>query len=111
MVRSFGNCLIRPAGVSTPPLCLSELCSSLPESPRQPWAKGDSFMDKMLLCANPSCRFLLDLSHADKSVLRSPLVLDGCPECGHGWLNQCPSCAEELSVAFTGHHPRCASCQ
>ena len=68
-------------------------------------------MEKMLICENSHCRFLLDLRYATKELADSPLVLDGCPECGHGWSSHCPVCSEALAVTWNGHHPSCAACK
>jgi hypothetical protein len=67
-------------------------------------------MEHMLLCVNARCRFLLDLSQANQSIARSPLVIGGCPECGHAWSSSCPACGKTLSVSWTGHHAHCAGC-
>jgi len=67
-------------------------------------------MEHFLICANPSCRFVVDLKQARKPIRRSELSLSECPECGSEWLANCPSCAEPLSVTWHGHHAHCAQC-
>jgi len=67
-------------------------------------------MEKMLICQNRHCRFLLDLSQGGKDVARTSLVLNGCPECGHAWSSNCPACSAPLSIAWSGHHAHCAAC-
>lgn len=64
---------------------------------------------KMLICENPSCRFLIDLRENGKTMERSSLVIDFCPECGSGWSDRCPFCSEPLDAIFK-ERPRCASC-
>ena len=68
-------------------------------------------MEKLLICENALCRFLLDLRYAGKDVAQTSLVTGGCPECGNGWSKVCPVCSEALSVSWKAHHPFCASCQ
>ena len=67
-------------------------------------------MEKMLLCSNSQCRFLLDLRGAGPGIAHTHLVLDGCPECGDAWPSRCPSCSGTLSVTWSGHHAHCAAC-
>ncbi len=68
-------------------------------------------MNKMLICGNSHCRFLLDLRFARKNIAHSRLVLGGCPECGHSWSSRCPSCDETLTVTWGGHQPSCTACK
>jgi transcription elongation factor Elf1 len=67
-------------------------------------------MPHFLVCANASCRFVVDLQQARKPLRRSQSLLSKCPECGSDWLASCPSCAEPLSVTWHGHRAHCAQC-
>jgi hypothetical protein len=68
-------------------------------------------VEKMLICENAACRFLVDLTEGGGFRLRrSNLVISGCPECGKAWLDRCPHCFAPLHVKWDAQDPHCLSC-
>lgn len=67
-------------------------------------------MEHFLICANPSCRFILDRREAKKPLRQARNFLNECPECGSSWSAACPSCVQPLSVVWRGQLPHCAHC-
>lgn len=67
-------------------------------------------MEHYLICGNPSCRLVLDLNGSGKSLRRSQIHLNECPECGSVWSATCPFCVQPLSVIFRGHRAHCGHC-
>ena len=67
-------------------------------------------MNRLLVCQNSSCRFLLDAGK--KQIGLKPEVrLEHCPECGSGWSTRCPYCNTALeAVLRSGSPPACFSC-
>jgi hypothetical protein len=68
-------------------------------------------MQHFLICANPRCRFVLDLHISGKPLRRSRVLLSECPECGSGWSANCPFCAQPLNLAWHDQLPHCAHCR
>ena len=68
-------------------------------------------MEKILVCSNSRCRFVLDLRECDRVLRRSDLPIKECPECGSEWSSTCPFCARVLSLAWPHALPHCANCQ
>jgi hypothetical protein len=67
-------------------------------------------MEHFLVCGNPSCRFVLDLTEVRNPQRVAETLFRECPECGSQWSFTCPFCAEPLSVMWHGHHPFCGHC-
>ncbi len=67
-------------------------------------------LEKMLICKNPACRYVLDLGESTKGASYSSKALKECPECGRSWLNRCPLCSEVLGITWKHHHAHCAAC-
>lgn len=67
-------------------------------------------MHDYLLCANPSCRLIIDLAGCRQPIRLEEIGLEDCPECNSGWSSTCPFCAQRVDVVWHGHHAHCASC-
>lgn len=67
-------------------------------------------MPDYLLCANPSCRLIIDLEGCRKPIRLSEIGIDNCPECSSAWSSTCPFCAHRIDVVWHGHHAHCANC-
>jgi hypothetical protein len=57
-------------------------------------------MDNYLICANPSCRFVLDRRLNGRSPARPQPILKKCPACRSGWSFTCPFCSQALAIKF-----------
>ncbi len=67
-------------------------------------------MEYFLICANPKCRYLINLREGAQVLERSKLVLDECPECGHPWSSYCPFCGRPLEAIRQGNLSHCLHC-
>lgn len=55
-------------------------------------------MDHLLICENPSCRFVLDRRINGKLLGNPQLILKKCPACRGEWSSICPFCGQSLTV-------------
>jgi hypothetical protein len=67
-------------------------------------------MEHFLICANPCCRFVLDLQETARPLRRPAAFLNECPECGSQWSANCPFCVQPLRMVWRGHLPHCGHC-
>ena len=69
-------------------------------------------MDPFLICANPRCRFVLDLQEGlnGRVLARNEMFLNECPECGGAWSANCPFCVQRLAIEWRNELPHCLHC-
>jgi hypothetical protein len=67
-------------------------------------------MNSHLICDNPACRFILDRRVNGASLDGVRKIIKKCPECGSGWVSECPFCDRALIVAFIEGVPHSGCC-
>lgn len=72
--------------------------------------RGGIVIPKILICKNPSCRFVLDLREGGRTTPRSSLIINCCPDCASDWLDYCPFCSAHLDISWEEELPHCAAC-
>lgn len=55
-------------------------------------------MNRVAMCENQGCRFILDLRLDGTTMDGVQKIVTKCPECGSGWTSVCPYCSDSLSV-------------
>jgi len=72
--------------------------------------KEDFRLEHFLICANSSCRLIVNLREGGQVLERSKLVIDECPECGNPWSSCCPFCDRPLEVVSRDNLSFCSHC-
>jgi hypothetical protein len=67
-------------------------------------------MNRVSICANPECRFILDLRLNGRSMDGVRSIVSVCPECGSAWSSDCPFCSQALALKFVAGVPQSECC-
>jgi hypothetical protein len=67
-------------------------------------------MECYLICTNRKCRYHVNLRYGAQVLVRSQIIIDECPECGHPWSSSCPFCGRQLETSLRGNLSHCLHC-
>ena len=69
-----------------------------------------SNMSLFVICENPGCHFVVEVSNQKHQATRRQSILSACPECGGNLSPTCPFSGRVLVVQWLGGLPHCACC-
>ncbi len=67
-------------------------------------------MSLIVICENPACHFVVEVSNQKRQATPRQSVLSACPECGGHLSSTCPFSGRVLAVQWIGGLPHCACC-